>query len=153
MRGRLEHTEVPTATGTLGSHTAWREQGREQLGGRTLGQAGSLPKLLAQKIYHLGHFLLFPARGDNEESGGEVAQNVGVIKVLIAEFKQRMQGSTYTVVPTEPREPPSMWVPCSDFFCQPHWINSRVQTAPTLPTALSGAHRSTGAPIHVDAMP
>lgn len=118
-----------------------------------MGEAGSLPKLLAQKIYHLGDFLLFPARGDNEEFGGEVAQNVGVISALIAEFKQRMQDSTYTVVPTEPREPPSMWVPCSGFFCQPHWINSRVQTAPTLPTALSGAHRAKGAPIHVDAIP
>lgn len=36
-----------------------------------------------------------------------MAQNIGVINTLIAEFKQRMQGSIYTahstVVPTEAR--------------------------------------------------
>lgn len=77
-----------------------------------MGEAGSLPKLLAQKIYDLGGFLLFHARGDKEVFGGEVAQNVGVGNALTAEFRQRMQGSTYTVhstvVPAEPREPPSM---------------------------------------------
>lgn len=89
------------------------------MGGRILGEVGSLPKLLAWKIYHLGDFLLFHARGD-KEGFGEVAQNVGVINALIAELKQRMQGNTYTahstVVPTEPREPPSMWMPCPDKF-------------------------------------
>lgn len=84
------------------------------MAGRAWGEAGSLPRLSAWKIYHLGGFLLF-----REGFGGEVAQNIGVINALIAEFKQRMQGSTYTahstVVPTGPRELPSMWVQCPDF--------------------------------------
>lgn len=58
-----------------------------------------------------------------------MAQNIGVINTLIAEFKQRMQGSIYTahstVVPTEARSL-HPWMQCPDFFCQPHWIRSPV---------------------------
>lgn len=79
----------------MGSHTAWcAEQGaagRENFGtGRLTAQA------LSTEDLSLGDFLLFHAREDNEGFGGEVAQNGGAINALIAEFKQRMQGSIHT---------------------------------------------------------